>query len=42
MPVWKENISEEYRWRIIMAEYDLAQKTPRQPEKLAEAGAKKE
>lgn len=38
MPVWKENIPEEYRWRIIMAEYDLAQKTPRQPEKLAEAG----
>lgn len=33
MPVWKTDIPEEYRWRIILAEYDLAQKTPRQPEK---------
>jgi len=41
MPVWKENIPDEYRWRIIMAEYDLAQKTPRQPEKLAEGEGKK-
>jgi len=42
MPVWKADIPEEYRWRIIMAEYELAQKTPRQPEKLAEGGEKKE
>ena len=42
MPVWKADIPEEYRWSIIMAEYELAQKTPRQPEKLAEGGEKKE
>lgn len=41
MPVWKDNIPEEYRWRIIMAEYDLSQKTARQPEKLAEGEGKK-
>ena len=33
MPVWKGDLPEEYRWRILLAEYDLAQKTPRQPEK---------
>ncbi|MBI3755807.1 MAG: cytochrome c [Deltaproteobacteria bacterium] len=33
MPVWKTDLPEEYRWRILLAEYDLAQKTPRQPEK---------
>lgn len=33
MPVWKPDIPEDYRWRILLAEYDLAQKTPRQPEK---------
>ncbi len=32
MPEWKLNLSEEERWKIIMAEYDLAQKTPRIPE----------
>jgi len=32
MPVWKLNLSEEERWKIILAEYDLAQKTPRIPE----------
>ncbi len=29
MPEWKLNLSEEERWKIIMAEYDLAEKTPR-------------
>ncbi len=33
MPVWKGDLPEDYRWRILLAEYDLAQKTPRQPEK---------
>lgn len=33
MPVWKADLPEEYRWRILLAEYDLAKKTPRQPEK---------
>lgn len=32
MPQWKLNLSEEERWKIILAEYDLAQKTPRIPE----------
>jgi len=32
MPVWKLNLTEEERWKIILVEYDLAQKTPRIPE----------
>ncbi|MFQ5783390.1 MAG: c-type cytochrome [Alphaproteobacteria bacterium] len=32
MPEWKLNLTEEERWKIILAEYDLARKTPRQPE----------
>ena len=32
MPEWKLSLAEEQRWRIIQAEYDLAQKTPRIPE----------
>jgi hypothetical protein len=39
MPVWKGDLPEDYRWKILLAEYDLAQKTPRQPEKTE---AKKE
>lgn len=41
MPEWKVDLPDGYRWRIILAEYDLAQKTPRQPEKHAEEGGKK-
>ncbi|MBI3793191.1 MAG: cytochrome c [Nitrospinae bacterium] len=33
MPVWKLDIPEEYRFKIMLGEYDLAQKTARQPEK---------
>ena len=33
MPEWKLNLTEEQRWKIIMAEYFLAGKTPRIPEK---------
>ncbi len=33
MPEWKVSLSEDERWLIIMAEYDLAEKTPRMPEK---------
>ncbi len=33
MPEWKLNLTEEQRWKIILAEYDLAGKTPRIPEK---------
>ena len=32
MPEWKLSLTEEERWKIILAEYDLAQKTPRIPE----------
>ncbi len=32
MPEWKLSLTEEQRWKIILAEYDLAQKTPRIPE----------
>ena len=32
MPEWKLNLTEEERWKIIFAEYDLAEKTPRIPE----------
>lgn len=32
MPQWKLNLTDEERWKIIMAEYDMAQKTPRIPE----------
>jgi mono/diheme cytochrome c family protein len=32
MPEWKLNLTEEERWKIIMAEYDMAEKTPRIPE----------
>ena len=44
MPVWKLNLTDDARWKIMMGEYDLAQKTPRMPEKheeAAEKGAKK-
>lgn len=34
MPTWDTDLTEEERWKIILAEYDLAQKTPRIPEKL--------
>ncbi len=29
MPEWKKNLTDEERWKIILAEYDLAEKTPR-------------
>jgi mono/diheme cytochrome c family protein len=32
MPEWKLSLTEDERWKIILAEYDLAQKTPRIPE----------
>jgi mono/diheme cytochrome c family protein len=32
MPEWKLNLTEEERWKIILAEYELARKTPRIPE----------
>ncbi len=32
MPEWKLSLTEAQRWKIILAEYDLAEKTPRIPE----------
>lgn len=32
MPEWKLSLTEEQRWKIILAEYNIAQKTPRIPE----------
>ena len=32
MPEWKLSLTEEQRWKIIFAEYNLAEKTPRIPE----------
>jgi len=32
MPEWQRNLTEEERWMIILAEYDLVEKTPRIPE----------
>ena len=32
MPEWKLSLTEEQRWKIILAEYDMAEKTPRIPE----------
>lgn len=37
MPTWNMNLTEEERWKIMMAEYDLAEKTPRIPEKHDES-----
>jgi len=33
MPEWKLSLTDDERWKIIMAEYSLAEKTPRIPEK---------
>lgn len=38
MPEWKLNLTDTERWKIIMAEYDLAEKTPRIPESHGEGG----
>lgn len=34
MPVWKLDLSEKERWTIILGEYNIADKTPRIPEKM--------
>ena len=38
MPTWELNLTEEERWKILLAEYDLAQKTPRIRETVEAAG----
>lgn len=34
MPAWKNDFTDEQIWKIIMAEYDTAQVSPREPDKL--------
>ncbi len=34
MPAWKDELTEEDIWKIILAEYDTARVEPRKPEKL--------
>jgi len=36
MPAWKNTLSDEQIWKVVMAAYDIAGVKPRQPEKLAE------
>ncbi len=36
MPAWEDELSEEEIWKIIMAEYDIADKEPRKPERIGE------
>lgn len=37
MPIWKADLTDEQKWKAVMAAYDLAEVEPRKPEKL-EAG----
>ncbi len=37
MPVWRQDLTDEQKWKAVMAAYDLAGVEPRKPEKL-EAG----
>jgi DMSO reductase family type II enzyme heme b subunit len=37
MPIWKQDLTDEQKWKAVMAAYDLAGVEPRKPEKL-EAG----
>ena len=34
MPLWKDELTDEEIWKIILAEYDTAGVEPRKPEKL--------
>jgi DMSO reductase family type II enzyme heme b subunit len=37
MPIWKQDLTDEQKWKAIMAAYDLAGVEPRKPEKLEAA-----
>ncbi len=39
MPRWETDLSEEQIWKIIMAEYDIAGNTPREPESSGSHGS---
>ncbi len=34
MPVWKFDLTEEDRWKVLLAEYAIAGVEPRMPEKM--------
>ncbi|MFQ5847025.1 MAG: c-type cytochrome [Candidatus Methylomirabilales bacterium] len=38
MPIWKEDLTEEQKWKAILAAYDLAGVEPRKPEKIEATG----
>jgi DMSO reductase family type II enzyme heme b subunit len=38
MPAWKADLTEEQRWKAVLAAYDLADVEPRKPEKLEARG----
>jgi mono/diheme cytochrome c family protein len=37
MPIWKNDLTDDQIWKIILAEYDTAEKSPRIPEKIEHA-----
>lgn len=39
MPAWKDDLSDEQKWKAIMAAYDLADVEPRKPERLGAQAA---
>jgi DMSO reductase family type II enzyme heme b subunit len=39
MPIWKSDLTDEQKWKAIMAAYDLAGVEPRKPEKLEARGS---
>lgn len=38
MPIWKADLTDEQKWKAVMAAYDLAGVEPRKPEKLEASG----
>lgn len=38
MPVWRKDLTDEQKWKAVLAAYDLAGVEPRKPEKLAWLG----
>lgn len=39
MPAWRQDLTDEQKWKAVMAAYDLAGVEPRKPEKLHAAGS---
>ncbi len=40
MPIWKVDLTDEQKWKAVMAAYDLAGVEPRKPEKLEASGGR--